>query len=80
MPPDSEDEKVTEFPTSAGFCDDDTDTEGLGLIVTVTDALLCTPTESVTVTVRVYEPDEAKEYEKSWDVDITFPFHVQEYE
>ena len=70
VPPDSEDENVTEFPTSAGFCDEDMDTAGLGLIVTVMDALLCTPTESVIVTVRVYEPEEAKEYEKSWEVDI----------
>ena len=80
MPPDSEDEKVTEFPTSAGFWLLLTDTEGLRLIVTVTDALLCTPTESVTVTVRVYEPDEAKEYEKSWEVDICWPLRVHEYE
>ena len=80
VPPDSEDEKVTEFPTSAGFWLLLMNTVGLGLIFTVTDALLCTPTESVIVTVRVYEPEESKEYEKSWEADICCPFRVQEYE
>ena len=80
VPPDSDEEKVTEFPTSAGFWLLLMETVGLGLMFTVTDALLCTPTESVIVTVRVYDPEEEKEYEKSWEVDICCPLRVQEYE
>jgi hypothetical protein len=78
VPPETVDEKVTELPTSAGFWLDEIDIEGLLCIVTVTDADVVVPTESVMVTVRVYEPDVENEYEKSSEVETTFPLSTQE--
>ena len=68
VPPERVGVNVTEFPTSVGFWELASVTEGFELIVTVTEEDEDCPTLSVIVTVRVYDPDEEKEYEKSCDV------------